>query len=123
MEDPHSIKKFAVMCAILGHNKAFSVEIKSDKPVSQLKNEIRATAFETLASFQALGLKLYKVNLPVPDYHTLIDSISKRTIEFNEEDELVDPTAELHDVFGELGPPRKNIHILVEVPEGESFSS
>jgi len=118
--------EFTVMCAILGHKTVFSVKIKSDKPVSELKNEIRAMAFETLASFQVSVLKLYKVNIPVPDpsaEDTLIDSIYERTIEFNEGDELRHLTPELQDVFGESGPVRKNIHILVKVPEGESFSS
>src|SRR5258706_277023 len=114
---------YTVTCAILGHRKAFSVEIDRDKPVSTLKNKISAQEFQALASFQALDLKLYKINIPVtPTYDAAIEPIYQRTVNFNEDDELKDPTAELEDVFPD-GAPRKTIHILVKVPEGESFSS
>jgi len=56
----------------------------------------------------------------VPDYKTLIDSISGRTIGFKEEDELVNPFCKLS-TFQD-GFPEGNLQILVEVPAGESFS-
>ena len=52
-----------VHCAILGHKKAFSVEIDSNEPVSELKNRIKGQ--ESLASFGASVLELYKVDTPV----------------------------------------------------------
>ncbi|SRR5258706_9032305 len=114
---------YTVTCAILGHRNAFSVEIDSDKPVSTLKSKIRAEQFQALRSFQASDLKLYKINIPVtPTYNAAIEPIYQRTINFNEGDELADPTAQLEEVFLE-GAPRKTIHVLVKVPEGESFSS
>ncbi len=116
---------YTVTCAILGHRKAFSVEIDSDKPVSTLKSKIRAEEFQALDSFQASDLKLYKINIPVPDniptYETLIDSIYLRTIRLNEANELRHPFHKLS-TFQD-GFPDGNLHILVEVPAGESFSS
>src|SRR5258706_7761908 len=120
---------YTVTCAILGHRTAFSVKIDSNEQVSELKEQIRAKAFQTLRSFQAFDLKLYKINTPMPDdlptYETLIDSIYLRTIGLNEGNELRHPFLKLstfQDGFQD-GFPDGNLHILVEVPAGESFSS
>src|SRR5258706_8858926 len=114
---------YTVTCAILGHRTAFSVKIDSNEQVSELKRQIRAEQFQALALFQASDLNLYKINIPVtPTYDAVIEPIYQRTVNVNEDDELKDPTAELEDVFPD-GAPRKTIHILVKVPEGESFSS
>ena len=112
------------MCAILGHNTAFSVKTDGNEPVSELKNKILQANPTTLASFEASALKLYKINIPVPDlsaYTTLIDSIFRRTIEFTKGNELLNPFCKLSTIPGSF--PDDNLHILVEVPAGESFSS
>src|SRR5258706_3506435 len=109
---------YTVMCAILGERKVFEVKIDSDERISALKNKIKPAD-----PIGASDLKLYKINIPVPNYKTLIDSISERTIEFKEEDELVDPFCKLSTFQDGFGFPEGNLHILVEVPAGESFSS
>ena len=107
------------MCAILGIKGIFSVKINKDEPVSELKNKIKPAD-----PIGASALKLYKINIRVPigtAFNTLIDSIHRRTIDFNERDELEDPFCELSTIPGEF--PQRHLHILVEVPAGESFSS
>src|SRR5258706_5264121 len=39
----HTMVVYTVMCAILGHDKPFSIKINSDELVSELKNKIKAT--------------------------------------------------------------------------------
>ncbi|SRR5258706_7047096 len=86
---------YTMTCAILGHRTAFSVKIDSNEQVSELKEQIRAKAFQMLHSFQAFDLKLYKINTPMPDdlptYETLIDSIYLRAIRLNEGNKLRHP--------------------------------
>ena len=117
------VEKHTVMCAILGYKGVFSVEIKSDEDVSALKNKIQQ-AKHALAPLDADHLTLFKVNIPVPDtqtYHSVADLILLRAIPFNRGDELQDPFCELS--MTRDGFPKRNIHILVEVPAGESFSA
>ena len=105
-------------------HRNISVKTDGDEPVYELKNKIKQANPTTLASFEVSALKLYKFNIHVPDtppYKTLTDSISRRTIEFNKRDELVNPFGKLSTVPG--GFPEDNLHILVEVLAGESFSS
>ena len=61
---PHSryMVVFPVMCAILGHNTAFSVKTDGNEPVSELKNKILQANPTTLASFEASALKLHIQN-------------------------------------------------------------
>ena len=95
------IIEYTMMCAILGDKDKEAFQSKSMaiyEPVSELKNKIKQANPTTLASFEASALKLYKINIHVSDtlpYKTLIDSISRRTIEFNKRDELVNPFCQL----------------------------
>src|SRR6267154_1720775 len=101
-------EEYTVMCAILGRDEVFSVEISSKTRVSALKNKIRETEFRHLSSFQATELKFYKVNIPALAYGTLIDSISQRSIKFDG-DVLLDPFMKLSNIPG--GFLEDNLHI------------
>ena len=122
MNSPPPMEEYTVtvMCAVLGQNRpAFEVKINSNEQVFALKSKINGA----LGRFEASTVKLYQVNIPVSNYHTLIESISQRTIKFDEETKLGYPFLGLWEING--GFPDRHLHILVEVPApaGESFSS
>ena len=110
---------YTVICAILGHEELFSVEIESNKPVSELKNRIKAQEALPLA---ASALKLYRVDIPVSDHVTLMESISRKTVAYNEDQRFQNPIVALSTVFGATFS-EGTLHILVDCPKGESFSS
>ena len=113
--------KYTIYCAILGQKGVFEVNIDSDERVSALRRTIKKEKHRTLHGCDADTLKLYHVNAPVtPDtYEALTASISRSTIEFNKNTELSYPLCKL----STRSFPDDTIHILVDVPEGESFSS
>ena len=113
--------EYTVTCATLGHNQEFSVKIDSNELVSELKNKIRATEFQTLAS--ASALQLYKVDIPLSesDPSALFHSISQHTIEFDKGKELRNPFCKLSKIKG--GFPDGVLHILVQLPPSESIHS
>ena len=116
--------KYTVIYGILGHQEIASVEIDSDKPVSELKNKLKDAKL-ALALLDANKLTLFKVDISVPnnkrEYSELIKSIIERTITLNREQELWNPVEKLSTI--QSGFPEGKIHILVELPAGESFSS
>ena len=117
---------YTVICAILGREKAFSVKIDSDKQVSELKNQIKGQESQTLDPFAASALELYKVDIPVSDYSSLMESVSQNAVEYKEDQRLRNHFSKLSTVFGATGPlvgETKILHILVERPGSESFTS
>ena len=110
--------QYTVMCAVLGQNRhAFEVKVDNDEQVSRLTSEINGA----LGRSSAARLRLYYVNILVSEYQTLIKSVSERTIHFKKESELVNPFLGLLAI--EAGFPNGHLHVLVELLEGESFSS
>ena len=112
-----------VRYAILGYKGVSSIKIGSNKDVAELKNKLK-TSDDALARVNVRDITLFKVNIAVPDkptYGSVVDSISQHTIEFNRGDELDDTFCELSTTPG--GFPTRHIHILVELPAGESFCS
>ena len=114
---------YTIFCAILGvsdHNNAFPVRMDQTQTVGELISELNVA----LGRPEFSNLELYQVNVPVTDntYRTVIESITQRTIKFDEETKLGFPFLKLSKVNG--GFPKEHIHILVEVPApaGESFS-
>ena len=75
------------------------------------------------ASVEAEAIKMYWVQLPLFDqpYSTLVESIYQRTVEFDHDTELKDPWLPLWMLEG--GFSTDKLHILVELPAGESFSA
>ena len=69
----------------------------------------------------ALKLELYRIDVDASDLQKAIKDVETLARALIPTDTL-NPTLDLKDVFPE-GVPRKKIHILVRVPNGESFSS
>ena len=88
--------------------------------MSGLKNRTKVQESLTLA---ASALEVYKVDIPVSDYGTLMESVSQNTVEYEENHRLRNPLDDLSIVFGATGPLVKTLHVLVEQPGGELFSS
>lgn len=118
-------EQYYVMCAILGHKTGpFQVKIDSNANVAGLKSRIKAEQPQTLGSLDSTALKLYHVNIRVPNmYKTFMQSILQGTVEFNRTSELDNPFLGLRET--EKGFSVGLLHILVEItqPIGESFSS
>ena len=111
------------MYAILGHKGAFSVKIDSNEDVAELINKLK-TSDDVLAHVNIRDITLFKVEIPVPDtptFESVNDSISQHSVQFKREDELKNPFLELSAIPD--GFPKRTLHILVEVPARESFSS
>ena len=114
---------YTVNCAVLGIKATFSVKIDSDEQLYELQKQIREQ-FRNLASFQASDLQLYKVNIPVSDYDTLLESVYQNTVEYKEDQKLQNNLRRLSTYFGATGPfVGETLHILVERPRSESFDS
>ena len=69
----------------------------------------------------AVKLELYRIDVDASDLQKAIKDVETLAPRLIPTDRL-NPTLDLKDVFPE-GVRRKRIHILVRVPEGESFSS
>jgi len=69
----------------------------------------------------AVKLELYGIDVDASDLQKAIKDVETLARALIPTDTL-NPTLDLKDVFPE-GVPRKKIHILVRVPNGESFSS
>ena len=114
-----------IVCAILGGGgdrnlqNAFPVQMDQNETVADLISKLNVG----LGRFEGADLTLYKVNLRITadTYKTVIDSITQRTIELDETTKPKFPFLRLSDMDG--GILDGCIHILVDRPAGESFSS
>ena len=109
---------YRVFCAILGDSNrqnAFPIEMNQDQTVGDLRRKLNVA----LGRFEADDLKLYHVNinLLVTDdtYESVVESITQRTTK------LKNSFRKLSHM--KVGIPDDCIHILVDPPAGESFSS
>jgi hypothetical protein len=113
-----------LVCIIIGKATTFTITINETQYVDQLKDEIKK---KQELNIVASELTLYKVNIDVSTKESreaAKRAISRSSIEC-EKDEL-EPSWELSEYFQESGPseksvPKKAIHILVQVPRGESI--
>ena len=110
---------YNVVCAILGDEGAFEIEIEGNKRVSELKNRIKTHEYPMLS---ASSLELYKVDIPWSDRVALMASVSQQTIMYHEDQRLQDPWDFVSTVFGPT-LLENTLHILAKIPRGESFSS
>ena len=106
-----------VSCAVLGYRTPFSILIESDMRVSELAFLIKANQPRMLTSFDHTDLILYKVDLPNDD--ATLEAIYQRSVRYRE-DQKLSPRITLGSVFGETGPLRGMLNILVEPLGGES---
>ena len=112
-----------VTCAILGDKDgAFDVGVERKDSVCTLKYKLKWVCSK-FDSVEVEDIKLYWVQLPLFDqpYSTVVESIYQRTIEIDHETELTYPSLPLSMLPG--GFSLGKLHILVELPAGESFSA
>ena len=114
------LEKHTVMCAILGHQEIFSVEIDSDEPVSELKNMIK-TSDDALAPFYAVDLTLYLAEIDSSnDEVAFMNELKRASNNLDECKKLLD-WIKLSEYFREKPPAGKLYIVLVQPPEGESI--
>ena len=105
-----------VSCAVLGHDKIFSVHIEnSDIEVAVLAHHIKAAQPRMLRSYDNSDLILYKVDLPISD--TIMERIHLGTVEYRQEQKL---NSLFVVSFGATEALERRINILVVPHTGES---
>ena len=123
-----------LLCAILGEKSAFSVTFDETQIVAVLKDRIKEEKEHTLASYEADTLVLYKVNINTfsdEAFERATGKVSQNTTYTQEIQDLstepkrvlTNPSHELSVVFQSSPPANGWIHILVELPPGESIDS
>jgi hypothetical protein len=109
------------LCIIIGKATIFTVKINGTQYVDKLKDVIKQKLQPTLDKFAADQLTLYKVNITFPTKELLEaakKAISKGSIEYKKL--KLEASFKLEDYFQDP-PPEKVIHILIQLPQGESI--
>ena len=122
---------YSLFCAVIGGETLSTVKIKGTQTVGELKNKIKSTAGLVSA---AHSLTLYHVDLDIASdgaYLHAMRTISRSTTCAQvihdllpntadpKQEELINPSHELSAIFSPA-PARHRIHILVQLPPGES---
>ena len=111
-----------LFCAIISENSLIPIKFNGTQTVGELKDVIKAKAAQTLALVDAHTLTLYKVNIDISNKETspgVMKQISQSSIKVDRQE--LDPVDNLSEYWGESDlPKRKTIHILVQMPRGES---
>jgi hypothetical protein len=113
---------YTILCVIIGDNTLFSVNIDETRTVGELKRCIKEKAAHTLASFDAHTLRLYCIDVTGTDPKTLMEAVKQKAQTVSSRDPL-NPFHSLQVVYPPPGPPGMMIHILVQLPSGESIDS
>ena len=125
---------YPLFCAIIGDKEAFPIIVLETESVGELKVRIKAEKAQTLAPVAASALTLYKVDIPVAEaYPEVMRAISQsatcaQVLRAIQPQNTVEDTLKLTNPFHELStiypstPARYTIHILVQLPPGESPS-
>jgi len=106
-----------LFCLIKGNTseKAFSVKISRDEPISELKGAIKAKNPQTFANVDTKDIKLWKVTIPGDQD----DQLRNLSLEGNEE---LSAIKKISKYFPDP-PPEEHIHVLVSPPEATTTSS
>jgi hypothetical protein len=107
-------------CWVIGeqmHN-TFSVDIESRKKVSALKELIKEEKRNQLGSIDANELMLFKIDVPEADFDKTLKEVGSPSDV--EHACLLDPLLLITELF-ECDPPVSQIHIMVQIPEGNPF--
>ena len=110
---------YTIFCLLKGETIPFSVRIGESQSVDDLKDRIKEKRSVILV--EALELELYRIDVDASDLQKAIKDVETLAQTLIPTDRL-NPTLKLNKVFPS-GAPDDQIHILVRVPEGESFSS
>ena len=114
------VEKHTVMCAILGHQQIFSVEIDGNKQVSVLKRMIKQ-AKHVLAPFDADAPTLHLAEIiSSKDEVAVMNELKRASNNLGECKKLLD-WIELSEYFREEPPSGKMYVVLVQPPQGESI--
>jgi len=111
---------YTIWCILIGEDSQFPVKLDETKTVYDLKEEIKTKNNPRLNNFAATELTLYKIDVDATEDG--IKEARRLSLNLNELEKL-NPSAELQGVFRNTAPPGGKIHILVQVPEGESIGS
>ena len=100
----------ALNCFLVGDdpNQIFTVEIPKNQNVSIFKDLIKKKKFPQYIQIIASNLKIWRVDLPIPDF---LESLEK--IKLDDTNSL-SPVDVLSEVF--LAPDRKRVHVIIERP-------
>jgi hypothetical protein len=109
-----------LLCWILDVSEdSFSVSIKDNRTVDELKNAIKKKKPVTVTNVDAFRLELWKVSVIVPlSLSQLQDKIGKR--QFRDDDAAL--LKLLSDVFPRSECVQKTLHIVVRVPPARESS-
>src|SRR5258706_11614449 len=110
---------YTIFCLLDGEMVPFPVRLDESQFRGDLKKSIREEMSDV--HVEARKLELHRMDVGASDLQKAIKDVETLAPRLIPADRL-NPTLDLKDVFPE-GVPRKKIHILVRVPEGESFSS
>jgi hypothetical protein len=109
-----------LFCLVKGETtaNAFSVRIKKNKLIGDLKKVIKAKKAPEFDHFPADKLKLWRVSIPTKQQSSKLTAVSKFSV--NIEDELggveLSPIDDISEHFDEKKSIKKNLHIIVEPP-------
>ena len=116
---------YTLRCAIIGHTEVIPLEVKETWSIGHIKNHLKALETQTLASFNASGLKLYKVDINIAERDIrkkVMQQIHQGSIKFDRE-EAMDGADDVSEYWELSKLSRRTIHILVELPLRESIDS
>jgi len=113
-----------IFCVIEGETKSFSVDIERTKTVDHLKKAIKADQSPDLDHINPKNLTLWRVDIPVNDLPALLGSWKDKQnlLNFLSSKKQLEATEDLSDVFEEK-PPKKTIHIFVQLPQSGNACS
>ena len=109
-----------LMCIIPGSGDAF-IDIHGDRMASNLKKEIKKEFAFALHDYGTADLKLYHINAfgnNAEEHRKALNGEIQR-IEETSSNSTLDSFTKLCDVFDNMPPPDKTIHILIVVPSGK----
>ena len=109
---------YTIFCLLEGESVSFPVEIDETKSVGVLKDHIKEKM--SAVHVEAHKLELYRIDVDASDEQKAIKDVETLAQTLIPTDRL-NPTQKLNKVFPS-GAPDDQIHILVQVPEGESSS-
>src|SRR5258706_1182614 len=110
---------YTIFCLLEGDMVPFAVRIDESQFVGDLKKSIREEMSDV--HVEARKLELHRIDVDASDLQKAIKDVETLAPRLIPTDRL-NPTQKLNKVFPS-GPLDDQIHILVRVPEGESFSS
>ena len=91
------------------------VNLDETKTVVALKDAIKATNPNKLAHIGSHQLTLYRIDVDVSDKQEYIEAVKKIAQELHKHTEL-NALSKLSDVFENMVPLKRTVHILVKLP-------